>query len=93
MFFPYQQVGILALLDEECWFPKATDKTFVQKLEKEPTGFAKYQKPDFRSNADFRIVHYAGLVRLTIIVLCNNTLKGNGNRFLIASSERTVETT
>lgn len=23
--------GILALLDEECWFPKATDKGFVER--------------------------------------------------------------
>ncbi|GBM81702.1 Myosin heavy chain, non-muscle [Araneus ventricosus] len=26
-------MGILALLDEECWFSKATDRTFVDKLE------------------------------------------------------------
>lgn len=26
-------MGVLALLDEECWFPKATDKTFIEKLQ------------------------------------------------------------
>ncbi|KAG7266121.1 hypothetical protein CRUP_028123 [Coryphaenoides rupestris] len=25
--------GVLALLDEECWFPKATDKSFVEKVD------------------------------------------------------------
>ncbi|CAF1482344.1 unnamed protein product [Rotaria sordida] len=26
------QIGTLNLLDEECWFPKATDQTYVGKL-------------------------------------------------------------
>uniref|UniRef100_A0A8C2IYA2 Myosin, heavy chain 10, non-muscle n=1 Tax=Cyprinus carpio TaxID=7962 RepID=A0A8C2IYA2_CYPCA len=29
---PANPPGVLALLDEECWFPKATDKTFVNVL-------------------------------------------------------------
>jgi myosin protein heavy chain len=52
-------MGILALLDEECWFPKATDKSFVEKLLKEHTSHPKFQKPDFRDNAHFSLVHYA----------------------------------
>ncbi|XP_067672764.1 myosin heavy chain, non-muscle-like isoform X2 [Haliotis asinina] len=55
-------MGILALLDEECWFPKATDKTFVEKLIAQHTGHPKFHKPDFRADADFSLVHYAGRV-------------------------------
>lgn len=55
-------MGILALLDEECWFPKATDKTFVEKLISSHKAHPKYVKTDFRANADFSIIHYAGKV-------------------------------
>ena len=58
-------MGILSLLDEECWFPKATDKSYVEKLHKEHTKSAKYRKPDFRSAASFTILHYAGNVSLS----------------------------
>jgi len=57
-----QPMGILALLDEECWFPKATDKSFVDKLHREHGKNSKYTKPDFRSKADFCLNHYAGSV-------------------------------
>lgn len=56
-------MGILALLDEECWFPKATDKTFVEKLMNSHSGHPKFLRTDFRANADFSIIHYAGKVR------------------------------
>eukprot|EP00118_Oscarella_pearsei_P003363 m.14044 g.14044 ORF g.14044 m.14044 type:complete len:1988 (+) comp25432_c0_seq1:98-6061(+) len=55
-------MGILPLLDEECWFPKATDKSFVEKIDREFISHQKYKKPDFRSQADFTVVHYAGNV-------------------------------
>ncbi|CAL1262334.1 unnamed protein product [Larinioides sclopetarius] len=55
-------MGILALLDEECWFPKATVKTFVDKLDTSHAMHPKYIKSDFRANADFSIIHYAGKV-------------------------------
>ena len=55
-------MGILSLLDEECWFPKATDKSYVEKLHREHAQNNKYGKPDFRSKADFTLVHYAGNV-------------------------------
>merc|ERR1719312_1282982 len=55
-------MGIMALVDEECWFPKATDKSFVEKLVSSHSVHPKFVKPDFKSNADFCIVHYAGNV-------------------------------
>ncbi|XP_066910591.1 myosin-10-like [Clytia hemisphaerica] len=55
-------MGLLALLDEECWFPKATDKSLVDKLNKQHLKHPKYLKPDFRSNSDFCVIHYAGRV-------------------------------
>lgn len=55
--------GILALLDEECWFPKATDKTFIDKLIQEQGTHTKFQKPrQLKDKADFCIIHYAGKV-------------------------------
>ncbi|XP_034633517.1 myosin-9 [Trachemys scripta elegans] len=55
--------GILALLDEECWFPKATDKSFVEKVVQEQGNHSKFQKPkQLKDKADFCIMHYAGKV-------------------------------
>ncbi|KAM7418949.1 hypothetical protein PAMA_016189 [Pampus argenteus] len=55
--------GILALLDEECWFPKATDKSFVEKVVQEQGTHPKFQKPKkLKDDADFCIMHYAGKV-------------------------------
>merc|ERR1719204_722864 len=55
-------MGIMALVDEECWFPKATDKSFVEKLVTSHSTHPKFNKTDFKSTADFCIVHYAGHV-------------------------------
>ncbi|CAM2097900.1 unnamed protein product [Caretta caretta] len=55
--------GILALLDEECWFPKATDRSFVEKVVQEQGNHPKFQKPkQLKDKADFCIIHYAGKV-------------------------------
>ncbi|KAM3622836.1 uncharacterized protein V6R79_003764 [Siganus canaliculatus] len=55
--------GILALLDEECWFPKATDKSFVAKVIQEQGANPKFQKPKkLKDDVDFCIIHYAGKV-------------------------------
>lgn len=55
-------MGIFSILDEECWFPKASDKSLVEKLHKEHAKHPKYLKPDFRSNSDICVIHYAGRV-------------------------------
>ncbi|XP_048476248.1 myosin-10-like [Rhincodon typus] len=60
---PANTPGILALLDEECWFPKATDKTFVEKLVQEQGDHPKFQKVrQLKDKADFCVIHYAGRV-------------------------------
>lgn len=65
LFLQANPPGVLALLDEECWFPKATDKTFIDKLVQEQGTHTKFQKPrQLKDKADFCIIHYAGKVRL-----------------------------
>lgn len=55
--------GVLALLDEECWFPKATDTSFVEKLITEQGNHPKFQKPkQLKDKTEFCIMHYAGKV-------------------------------
>merc|ERR1719474_1060392 len=62
-------LGIVAILEEESLFPKATDKTFEEKLKanhlgKSPT----FAKPNHKTdkNAHFAIVHYAGTVSYNV---------------------------
>ncbi|KAK0143801.1 Myosin-9 [Merluccius polli] len=60
---PANPPGILALLDEECWFPKATDKSFVEKVLQEQGTHSKFHRPKkLKDEADFCIMHYAGKV-------------------------------
>ncbi|XP_072769181.1 uncharacterized protein myh14 isoform X3 [Nerophis lumbriciformis] len=60
---PTHPPGVLALLDEECWFPRATDRSFVDKLTGEQGGHPKFFKSKQpRGEADFSIIHYAGKV-------------------------------
>ena len=56
--------GILALLDEECWFPKATGKSLEENVGQEQDTHPQLQKPkQLKDKADFCIIHYAGKVR------------------------------
>uniref|UniRef100_A0A3Q0RGT9 Myosin, heavy chain 14, non-muscle n=1 Tax=Amphilophus citrinellus TaxID=61819 RepID=A0A3Q0RGT9_AMPCI len=60
---PANPPGVLALLDEECWFPRATDRSFVEKLSGEQGSHPKFFKSKQpRGEADFSIIHYAGKV-------------------------------
>ncbi|KAA0703022.1 B Myosin heavy chain 10 Myosin heavy chain, non-muscle IIb Non-muscle myosin heavy chain [Triplophysa tibetana] len=60
---PAHPPGVLALLDEECWFPRATDRSFVDKLSAEQGSHSKFMRPrQIKEEADFSIVHYAGKV-------------------------------
>jgi len=55
--------GILALLDEECWFPKATDVSFVEKLCNTHANHTKFAKPkQLKDKTEFSVLHYAGRV-------------------------------
>merc|ERR1719385_126596 len=55
-------MGIMALVDEECWFPKATDKSSVEKMVTSHAQHPKFVKGDFKATADFSVLHYAGQV-------------------------------
>ena len=56
-------MGLLSILEEESLFPKATDKTFEEKLMANHLGKSvPFQKPkQGDKDAHFAIVHYAGL--------------------------------
>jgi len=62
-------MGILSILEEECIVPKATDKTFVEKLYNNHLGkhpqFGKPKPAKGKAEANFEIHHYAGTVPYT----------------------------
>merc|ERR1719500_52757 len=60
-------LGIFSLLEEECMFPKATDKTYKEKLYSNHAGKStNFGKPSAKSKGqrdpDFELYHYAGTV-------------------------------
>ncbi|TMS08761.1 Unconventional myosin-Vb [Larimichthys crocea] len=55
------RLGILDLLDEECKVPKGTDQNWAQKLYKQHSSSAHFQKPRM-SNTSFIIIHFADKV-------------------------------
>ncbi|KAM0836949.1 hypothetical protein ACQ4PT_061982 [Festuca glaucescens] len=54
-------IGIIALLDEACMFPKSTHVTFATKMFRNLSSHPRLEKTKF-SETDFSISHYAGKV-------------------------------
>ncbi|CAJ0936028.1 unnamed protein product, partial [Mesorhabditis belari] len=57
-----KNMGVMALLDDTCLFPKADDKNFVEKLIGQHKDHAKFIPPEARSKGAFALMHYAGRV-------------------------------
>jgi len=65
-------LGIMSILEEECMFPKATNKTFQDKLYQNHLGKSNnFIKPrpgiKRKYEAHFELIHYAGIVGYNII--------------------------
>merc|ERR1712002_1127663 len=66
-----KKMGILSMLEEECIVPKATDKTYLEKLMTKHLGktevFGKPKPPKKgQPEAHFQIAHYAGIVNYNV---------------------------
>jgi len=67
-------MGIMSILEEECMFPKASDKTFLAKLYENHMGKSpNFQKPKpvkttVRFEPHFEVNHYAGTVSRTMLL-------------------------
>ncbi|TPX44704.1 hypothetical protein SeLEV6574_g04325 [Synchytrium endobioticum] len=85
-------IGILSCLDEECVMPKATDKTFQEKLNQFWKGkSAKYEVPRF--NMGFILNHYAGKVEYSSANWLDKNkdpLNENVTRLLAQSTEKCI---
>ena len=61
-------MGLWAILEEESLFPKATDKSFEEKLKASLGKLPIFLKPQSKTdkNAHFAISHYAGIVSYNV---------------------------
>merc|ERR1712025_811024 len=61
-------MGIWAILEEESLFPKATDKSFEEKLKAALGKCGPFAKPQSKTdkNAHFAVIHYAGTVSYNV---------------------------
>merc|ERR1719166_126323 len=90
-------MGIWSILEEESNFPKATDKSFEDKIKAQHMGkSAPFAKPQSKTdkNAHFAVIHYAGIVSYNVTAWLeknkdpvNDTvvdvLKRSGNNLLV----------
>ncbi|KAJ3082640.1 hypothetical protein HDU99_002055 [Rhizoclosmatium hyalinum] len=87
-------IGVLSCLDEECVMPKATDRTFLDKLNGIWKGkSSKYEAPRF--NTGFALHHYAGKVEYDIngwLDKNKDPLNENITKLLATSSDKFLET-
>ncbi|KAJ3051404.1 hypothetical protein HK097_007621 [Rhizophlyctis rosea] len=87
-----QPIGVLSCLDEECVMPKATDKTFIEKLNSLWKGKSnKYEVPRF--NQGFILSHYAGKVEYSTdgwLDKNKDPLNENVTRLLAGSSHKYI---
>lgn len=80
---PCRPPGILALLDEECWFSKATGKSFKENVVQEQNTHPKFQKPkQLKDKADFCIIHFTGNMRSAHKGRCSWTFLGDRETIL-----------
>ncbi|XP_062516567.1 myosin-IIIb-like [Corticium candelabrum] len=61
-FFLQKPIGLLALLDEDCFFPKASDLSFLEKLTKNFKKLDFFERAKDTSSTFFAVQHYAGKV-------------------------------
>ncbi|KAI9002018.1 P-loop containing nucleoside triphosphate hydrolase protein [Gaertneriomyces semiglobifer] len=85
-------IGVLSCLDEECVMPKATDKTFIEKLHGIWKGkSSKYEVPRF--NQGFLLQHYAGQVEYNTTGWLDKNkdpLNENVTRLLATSTDKYI---
>ena len=73
-------MGIMALVDEECWFPKATDKSFVEKLVSSHSGHPKVSGTSlctYAMHSEWQCVSYS---KLGLIDLVGGRVKMGGGQ-------------
>ncbi|GFO14637.1 myosin-iiib [Plakobranchus ocellatus] len=93
--FLAKPIGILSLLDEESLFPKGSDQSYVDKLNKTFTNNSYFTKSPRTTLPEFSINHYAGKVTYTAekwLEKNRDTLPPGVTELLQASSNDLVKT-